>query len=135
MANGIYDLAREAFLEGGIDMSGDDIKVALVRDDDYTANLAIDEFLDDIPGGAVVDTSGNLSGKTVAAGVFDAIDISFTAVPADDPCVLVIYQDTGNAATSRLIAYLDTGTGLPVTPNDNDINVTWSGGASRIFKL
>jgi hypothetical protein len=47
---------------------------------------------------------------------------------------LLIYIDTGSAATSRLVAYIDTGvTGLPVTPNGGDIVITWN--ASGIFQL
>jgi len=47
---------------------------------------------------------------------------------------LVIYVDTGSAATSPLVAYIDTSvTGLPVTPNGGDITVTWN--ASGIFAL
>ena len=46
----------------------------------------------------------------------------------------MIYIDTGVAGTSRLIAYIDTGvTGLPVTPNGGDINITWD--AAGIFTL
>jgi uncharacterized protein YigE (DUF2233 family) len=46
----------------------------------------------------------------------------------------VIYIDTGTAGTSPLVAYIDTGvTGLPVTPNGGNINVTWN--ASGIFAL
>jgi hypothetical protein len=42
--------------------------------------------------------------------------------------------DTGTAATSPLVAYIDTGvTGLPVTPNGGNITVTWN--ASGIFQL
>lgn len=38
----------------------------------------------------------------------------------------MVYIDTGVAGTLRLIAYIDTGvTGLPVTPNGGDINITW----------
>jgi hypothetical protein len=47
----------------------------------------------------------------------------------------VIYKDTGVSGTSPLIAYIDTGTNFPVTPNGGDITVQWSSGASRIFKL
>ena len=36
----------------------------------------------------------------------------------------MIYKDTGNAATSPLIAYIDLTT--PVTPNGGDINITWN---------
>ena len=38
---------------------------------------------------------------------------------------IVIYKDTGTEATSPLIAYIDTATGLPITPNGGDIIVTW----------
>jgi hypothetical protein len=48
---------------------------------------------------------------------------------------IAIYQDTGNEATSRLIAYIDTATGLPVTPNGGDINLNWDTGVNKIFKL
>ena len=48
---------------------------------------------------------------------------------------MVIYQDTGDVNTSRLIAFIDTATGLPVTPNGGDIVVEWSNGAVKIFKL
>jgi hypothetical protein len=40
--------------------------------------------------------------------------------------------DTGNAATSRLIAYIDTASGLPVTLG-GDVTVRWH--ASGIFAL
>ena len=33
----------------------------------------------------------------------------------------MIYKDTGSEATSPLIAYIDTATGLPITPNGGDI--------------
>jgi hypothetical protein len=47
---------------------------------------------------------------------------------------MVIYVDTGTAATSPLVAYIDSGvTGLPVTPNGGNISITWN--ASGIFAL
>jgi len=69
-------------------------------------------------------------------GVADAADIVFTAPPAGDVLeATVIYQDTGVEGTSRLIAYIDTATGLPVTPNGTDITILWDSGANKIFKL
>jgi hypothetical protein len=35
----------------------------------------------------------------------------------------------------RLIAYIDTATGLPVTPNGQNITVSFDNGSNRIFKL
>ena len=42
---------------------------------------------------------------------------------------------TGTEATKDLIAFIDTATGLPCTPNGGNINVVWDSGANRIFKL
>lgn len=136
MANGIYAKAKQAFLEADIDWLVDDIKVCVVDGADYTANLATDEFLSDIPGAAIVATSANLSTKTSTDGVADADDVTFSSVTGDSVEIIVIYKDTGVAATSRLIAYYDVAaSGLPVTPNGGNITVSWSNGASRIFAL
>lgn len=135
MANALYDLGRQAFLDGDLDWSANNIKVILVDTSAYTVNLATDQFLSIIAGGAIIATSANLSGKTSTAGVADANDVTFNSVSGASVEALVIYQDSGSAATSRLIAYIDTATGLPVTPNGGNITVTWDSGANRIFKL
>jgi hypothetical protein len=132
MANALYDLGRESFLKGEISWSSDNIKTVLVDSADYTVNLATDQFLSDIAAGGRVATSANLATKTTVAGAADAADVTFTAVTGDISEALVIYQDTGTATTSRLIAYIDTATGLPVTPNGGDIQVQWS---APIFTL
>lgn len=135
MANALYDKGREGFLDGSIDWDTNTIKVVLVDTADYIVNLATHQFLSDVPALARVATSPALTGKTVAAGVADAADVTLTAVTGD-PCeALVIYQDTGVEGTSRLIAYIDTATGLPVTPNGGDITIAWDNGANKIFKL
>lgn len=133
MANALYDLGREAFLTGDIDWATDDIKIALVDSGAYTPNLATHDFLDDVP--SVIATSGNLASKTTAAGVADAADVTFSAVSGVQSEYILIYQDTGSAATSRLIALIDTATNLPITPNGGDIQVVWDSGVDRIFKL
>lgn len=135
MANALYDSGRESFLKGEISWSSDNIKAVLVDTATYTANLAIDQFLSDIPAGERVATSANFTAKTTTAGVADAADVTFTAVTGDQSEALVVYQDTGVEGTSRLIAYIDTATGLPVTPNGGDISVTWDSGVNKIFRL
>jgi hypothetical protein len=135
MANALYDKGREKFLTGAVSWSSDNIKVVLVDAADYTVNLTTHEFLSDVASGGRVATSGNLASKTTTAGVADAADVTFTAVTGDQSEALVIYKDTGSAATSPLIAYIDTATGLPVTPNGADITVTWDNGSNKIFKL
>jgi hypothetical protein len=49
---------------------------------------------------------------------------------------IVIYDDTpATEATKNLIAFIDTATGLPLTPNGGNVTVQWDAGANRIFKL
>jgi phage tail sheath gpL-like len=139
MASAMYVKGIEAFMSGDIDLLSDTIKVVLVDSAagaGYTPNMAMDDFLADIPADCRIATSDALASKTVTGGVFDAADIVFSAVAAGDPCeYLVIYKDTGSAATSQLIALIDDATGLPVTPNGADITVTWDDGANKIFKI
>lgn len=100
----------------------------------YALPLGGYEFVSDITGAAIVARSGNLGTKTTTSGVFDAADATFSAVTGD-PCeVLFLMRDSGSDATSAVIAVIDSFTsGMPVTPNGGDINVTWS--ASGILSL
>jgi hypothetical protein len=132
MASSLYTPFKKLLLDGDIDLLVDNIKVVLVDAADDTYSAAHD-FLDDVAAGARVATSGNLASKTTTGGAFDAADVTFTAVTGDVSEALIVYKDTGAAATSPLIAYIDTATGLPVTPNGGDIVVTWH--ASGIFSL
>jgi hypothetical protein len=135
MANALYDKGREAFLAGDLDADANDWRVILVDSADYTVNLATDQFLSSVASIGRTAVSGALASKTVAAGVFDAADVTLTAVTGDPSEALVIYQHTGTDSTARLIGYIDTATGLPVTPNGGDIAIAWDNGSNRIFKL
>lgn len=137
MANALYDKGREGFLDGSIDWDTDNIKLVLVDAADYIVNLTTHTFLSDVPAisRATNGISGNFATKTVTAGVADAADVTLTTVSGDVSEALVIYKDSGVEATSRLIAYIDTATGLPVTPNGGNITISWDNGVNRIFKL
>lgn len=132
MASGLYDNGRKLFLQGDLDWDAHNIKVLLVDTADYTVNLATHDFHDDVPGAAIVATSGNFANKTTTAGVADADDITLTSVTGDSCEALVIYRDTGVSGTSPLIAYID---GFSVTPNGGNIIIQWDSGANKIFKL
>lgn len=133
--NFIYDSAREAFLAGDASWRDDNIKVMLVDANDYVADQAAHQFLTSVPAAARVATSANLTSKTVTDGVADAADVVFSAVNGDPSEALIYYQDTGVEGTSLLLAYFDTATNLPVTPNGGDINLGHDNGANKIFKL
>jgi hypothetical protein len=135
MANSLYDKAREGFLDGSIDWDSDDIRAILIDTADYTVNLATHDNLDDIPEAARVAVSGALTGKTVTDGVADADDVTFPTVTGDVSEAIVLYKHTGVEATSRLIAYINSATGLPVTPNSGSIEVLWADGDDKIFRL
>ena len=133
MANALYGKGREKFLTGDIAWDTDNIKVSLVDTGTYTVVIDTHEFYSDLSG--VMADSGNLASKTVALGVADAADVTFSSVTGSSAEALVIWKDTGVAATSPLIAYIDTATNLPVTPNGGDITVAWDSGSNKIFKL
>jgi hypothetical protein len=135
MANALYDLARQAFLDGDIDWSSDTIKVVLVDAADYTISLSTHDNLDDIPSAARVATSAAFTSKTSTAGVADAADVTLNTVTGDPAELLVIFKDTGVESTSKLICAIDTATGLPVTPGGGNISIAWDNGANRIFRL
>jgi len=135
MANALYNKGREGFLDGNIDWDTDDIRCILIDTADYTVDLATHDNLDDVPAIARVATSGALTSKTVTDGVADAADVTLSSVTGDQCEAIVIYKHTGTESTSRLIAYIDTATGLPVTPNGGDITIQWDSGANKIFKL
>ena len=136
MANAIYPKWKTAIMEltANNKLSSGNVKVALVDTGTYTYDPA-HQFLTSLSG--ITATSGNLANKTVgtlAGGVFDADNITFSAVTGAVSEALVIYIDTGVAATSPLVVYLDQNiTNLPVTPNGGDITIAWS--VSGIFSL
>jgi hypothetical protein len=83
---------------------------------------------------AVVGTAQTLANKTfgtVATGVMDADNVTFPTVSGATCEYVALYIDTGNPATSEIIIFIDQATGLPATPNGQNISVTWS--ASGIF--
>jgi poly-gamma-glutamate capsule biosynthesis protein CapA/YwtB (metallophosphatase superfamily) len=135
MSNALYATGRNAFANAGINWPGDIIRAILIDTAQYTVDLALHDFLDDIPAGARVATA-QLASKSAAAGVCDAADTIFTAVSGASIEAVVLYKDTGVESTSQLIAYIDTAAGgLPVTPDGTDITIAWDTGANKIFKL
>jgi hypothetical protein len=132
LANAIYPLYKQALLDGLSDTDVNDgtVKVALVDTGTYTYNAAHD-FLNDLSG--VVGTAQTINNTTVTNGVLDGDNVTYSAISGNSAEAMVIYIDTGNAATSRLVAYIDTNAGLPVTPNGGDIIINWN--ASGIIAL
>lgn len=139
MANRLFRTYVHALMSGGAnipDLDTADIRCVLVDVGTHDPDTAItgDEFLSDIPGGARLAVTANLASKTVVDGVFDAADISVPdAGGGATGEELIIYYHTGVESTSRLIALIDTATGLPITLDGVADLVRWH--ASGIFAL
>ena len=138
MANALYPKWKEAIQQatansslGGSGTTG--VYVALIDTGTYTYSSS-HEFYSSAAS-AQVGTEVELTSKTFTSGLFDAADSVFSSVSGATVEALIIFVKNAGANTPwRMVAYFDTGvTGLPVTPNGGNINVTWN--ASGIFQL
>ena len=134
MANSLYDKGREKFASAQINWLTDDIRVVLVDTGAYTFSQA-HEFLSDVPSAARISSIQALSGKALVSGACDANDLTFPAVSGVSIEAIVIFKQGGSNGASPLLAFFDTATGLPITPNTGDIICNWDNGVNRIFKL
>jgi hypothetical protein len=133
MANSINPNWKAAIMQASANsaLTGN-IKVALLAASH--GYLDSKTFISELTTANIVIRSGNLAGKTFTGRTFDADDISIANVTGSQVVALLIYVDTGSDATSRMVAFFDTGVGgLPVTPNGGAINLTWD--AAGIFDL
>lgn len=134
MANKLYPLGRQAFADGTLNWASSAIKVMLVK----TGYVYSDahEFVNDLtPASYDNGRTGNLGSKTQALGLCTAANSSLTAGAATSSIALVVFYDTGSDATARLIAYIDTATGLPFTPAvGQTVNLNWDA-VNGIFTL
>jgi hypothetical protein len=131
MANAIYPKAKQSFLgqNPSIDVDTDTIKLALVKvsGSGAVAYTSTDQYWSAINSG-LVGTPQTLGGVTITNGKFTSTGATFTAVTsAGNTLAAVIYKDTGSAASSPLIAWFDTGTNVPITPNGGDITLNPDG--------
>jgi hypothetical protein len=135
MANVMYSKSLEAFLTSKINWEVDTIKAVLIDLDQYTPSVLTHATLSDIPVAARVSVSPALTAKTAVNGVADAADVVFPSVTGAQSEALALFKDTGDAATSPLICFIDTAGGLPVYPGGSDISVVWDNGLNKIFRL
>lgn len=145
MANATYDGWKLELLgdaagpgHGTTDFEADNFRMILLDAADHTTDTAADFDHADLTSGAIVATSGNLaSGSvTIASGTatVDFADFTWSAVTGDAAEEVVFYKWSGVSATSLLIINFDTfASGMPVTPNGGDINVTIN--AAGVFTL
>lgn len=137
MASAVYPKALQSFLTANpaIDVDTDTIKVAavdLTADYTYSSSHQFKSSVTSYSG----STDATLASVTGTSGTMDAADLapawaSLAQSTTKTIGALVVYKDTGNAATSPLICYIELTSA--VTPNGGDINITWN--ASGILSI
>lgn len=130
--NQFYDLGIKAIADADIDLLADDIQVQGV-DSSYTPNYSTDQFLSGVTG--LVGAAVSLTSKTTTAGRLLAANTTIAGYTGNAGKFVVIFKNTGAAATSPLIALLDTGTGLPWSANPSNILLVWDTGTNGIFRI
>lgn len=132
MATTIPDATLTAILNAYL--SGKDIRCGLVRTSGtgtgpyYTGTPSELTHLDDIPNNADCRPGDviALTSEQIANLIFDADDIIITNVPSSVDAIqgYYLYDHTGTESTSEILLYEDSATGLPITPDGNNVKIT-----------
>ena len=130
MANALYPKFKENLLAKQYDFPNDAVKAALVDSAAASYNAA-HQFVSSIASG-IVARSPNLASKTITNGVFDAADVTLTAVSGASVEAVALYIDKGSDATNPLVGWIDNPV-IAYNPNGSDAEIRWS--ASGIFAL
>jgi hypothetical protein len=109
-----------------VDLVGDNIKIMFYSGSFSSAH----EFVSDLTGASIIARSGNLAGKTVTGGVFDANDLTLTSVSGSAFTHVILYKDSGADASSPLVAIFDVAS---FTPSGTDVSVVFN--ASGLFSI
>ena len=132
MANSLYDAGRTLMLSS-FDWVAQAVDAYLVDTTIYHVDTAAHSVMTSVTSGVVAGPIA-LASKAIVAGAADAGDVTFPSVVGAICQAIVLAKHTGSASTDTLLAYIDSSTGLPITPNGGDIIVVWDNGVNRIFK-
>jgi hypothetical protein len=133
----IYGLVVEKMFTGQLDVTTDTLMCALL-DSSYAPNQDVDEFWDDISAAEVTGTAYVAGGETLTTVVATYNPATNTLmIDCDDPAWIaatitgiryaVFYKDTGSAATSPLICFMDFITDQDVTTANLSIAIPVTG--------
>lgn len=132
MADIVYNSFKKKIQEKAIDLANDDFRIALL-DDGHTPSDE-HEFFDEVSGDEISGTGYNTGGELIGGlscaqdntgnrGVWDGNDVTWTGATFTARYG-VIYQDTGNPATSPLVKLLDFTANK--APSGVDFKVQWN---------
>jgi len=129
MANALYTNYKNKLLGNGThalaDWDTDDIRATLTDHAVDTPVVATDQDYADISAGEIANTGASIAGvaATISAGGVDIDDFAFATVSGDQSESITFYLYDATPTIAPLLVYIDTATGLPITPNGADINV------------
>lgn len=131
----VYPSARSAFLSGAIDVLADTIAVRLLSSG-YSYD-STDVYLADISGAVLLGTGVSLASKSVVSGALYAADVAYGTVTVGYIVAgILVYQDTGIAGTSRLMAHIDRkadAVPMALASNGGGFILSWPSG--RVMRL
>lgn len=120
----VYRKALESIVSASLPIASTNYAWVLVDGDDYTLDLANHQFLSDIPAGARVATSGNIT-PTISGRQVQVPAATITAATGDQSEMVVLFRNTGNPSTSDLLFVENAGAaGFPFTPSGADIAIS-----------
>jgi hypothetical protein len=136
MSNFIYGKAKEALLNGQINVISNSLKLLIIKSD-YIPEVNNHQFVSDINSSYIKIRSGTIQNVTNTLGVLDADDVEIFNYSGEAFNAVVIYIDSGNDSTSRLLAYIDTSQGLPFSGVNitSTITIVWNNDFNKIISL
>jgi hypothetical protein len=136
MSNFVYGKAKEAMLNGQINVVSNSLKVLLVSSS-YVPSINSDQYVSNINVNHIINRSGVIQNVTNTLGVLDASDIVISEHDGSAFNAVVLYQNGTSDSDSRLISYIDTSAGLPFAGVNFSLPVTiiWNNSFSKIISL
>jgi len=137
MANTVYAKAKQALLEGDLDLTGQSLKVLFIKKSLYTPNFLTNQYVSDIPPEAIVFRTSDLSGVTAQNGILDATDLLEDSYLGTAFSAILLYQVGTSDSNSRLIFFIDESEGLPFTGTGESLLLTlqWNNEPGKILSL
>lgn len=122
-----YEKGLNLIANKGVDLDTDDIRLALVAAG-YQANFVTDQYYS-TPEAFEVAAGVALSGRSLSAGALLASPVTWPSVSGSPGSFAILFMHNGGASSTwPLLGYIDTAATLPVTPDGDDIVLTFAGG-------
>lgn len=137
MANFVYKKAKEALLNGDIDVTANQLKVLLLKKPEYTPNQNTDQYVSDVPANAIVSRSEAVTSVTSTNGTLDGDNVVISGYNGSAFDAIALYQYQPSDSNARLIFYIDTSDGLPFAGLNTVSSVTifWSEDSTKILSI